>query len=206
MEWDQAREWRWGGNPLNARVPKKWTSDCLSIWPSDKKAADSVCAMFISCHCYPFNFKFSTSVLVNSICQIFYQCPCHLNGGVEAATTLVGALLSLLLRFLFFFLFIIIIPSTTFSSFSYLSLWFSLLSPALCTSTGRFWAKLVLLFSPSWTLVVYSWVFFLKFFWRSISYSILVRIFSSLFSLPALSLFDIVQWHSLRKGQLYDRV
>ena len=29
---------------------------------------------------------------------IFCQCPCHLNGGVEAATTLAGALLSLLLR------------------------------------------------------------------------------------------------------------
>ena len=28
----------------------------------------------------------------------FSQCPCHLNGGVEAATTLAGALLSLLLR------------------------------------------------------------------------------------------------------------
>ena len=28
----------------------------------------------------------------------FFQCPCHLNGGVEAATTLAGALLSLLLR------------------------------------------------------------------------------------------------------------
>ena len=56
------------------------------------------------------------------LCLVFYQCPCHLNGGVEAATTLVGALLSLLLRFLFFFLFIIITPLITFFSFSYLSL------------------------------------------------------------------------------------
>ena len=59
-----------------------------------------------------------------------FQCPCHLNGGVEAATTLAGALLSLLLRFR----------------------WLSILwSPfqVLCTYTGRSWVRLALLFSPS---------------------------------------------------------